>query len=152
MSDFTLSIQDIHSIIDKISQTNLDCFELKTQDFKLKLSKNNTTALTTDSEQTILTRITNCASTEPSICTTPVQEVGHIVTSPIVGTFYSSPSPDKPAFVQVGDCVTPSTVLFIIESMKLMNEIFSEFSGSVVEILVKNGDCVEFGQPIMRIH
>ncbi|MEG2295774.1 MAG: biotin/lipoyl-containing protein, partial [Oscillospiraceae bacterium] len=80
------------------------------------------------------------------------QEEGHVVTSPIVGTFYSAASPDNPPFVQVGDCVTPSTVLFIIESMKLMNEITSQFSGCVVEILVKNGEAVEFGQPIMRIN
>lgn len=74
-----------------------------------------------------------------------------IITSPIVGTFYSSPSPEKPAFVKVGDSVNAGDVVCIIESMKLMNEINSEFSGKVAEIYVDNGESVEFGQKLMRI-
>jgi len=76
---------------------------------------------------------------------------GRIITSPIVGTFYSSPSPEKPAFVKVGDSVNAGDVVCIIESMKLMNEINSEFSGKVAEIYVDNGESVEFGQKLMRI-
>ena len=80
---------------------------------------------------------------------TPVS--GNIVTSPIVGTFYASPSPEKPAFVKVGDTVNTGDVVCIIESMKLMNEINSEFSGKVAEIYVKDGQAVEYGQKLMRI-
>lgn len=76
---------------------------------------------------------------------------GRIITSPIVGTFYSSPSPEKPAFVKVGDSVNAGDVVCIIESMKLMNEINSEFSGKVAEVYVDNGESVEFGQKLMRI-
>ncbi|MBQ5316709.1 MAG: acetyl-CoA carboxylase biotin carboxyl carrier protein [Oscillospiraceae bacterium] len=76
---------------------------------------------------------------------------GNVVKSPIVGTFYSSPAPDKPPFVKVGQSVKKGDVLMIIESMKLMNEIQSQFSGVVKEILVKSGDPVEFDQPIMVI-
>lgn len=76
---------------------------------------------------------------------------GNIVTSPIVGTFYAAPSPDKPPFVKVGDTVNAGDVVCIIESMKLMNEINCEFSGRVAEIYVNNGEPVEFGQKIMRI-
>lgn len=76
---------------------------------------------------------------------------GNIVTSPIIGTFYSSPSPEKPAFVKVGDTVNAGDVVCIIESMKMMNEITSEFSGKVAEIYVSNEEPVEFGQKIMRI-
>ena len=76
---------------------------------------------------------------------------GNIITSPIIGTFYSSPAPEKPAFVKVGDNVSVGDVVCIIESMKLMNEINSEFSGRVAEIYVNNGDAVEYGQKIMRI-
>lgn len=76
---------------------------------------------------------------------------GNIITSPIVGTFYSSPAPEKPCYVKVGDSVNAGDVVCIIESMKLMNEINSEFSGKVAEIYVNNGDSVEFGQKIMRI-
>ncbi len=76
---------------------------------------------------------------------------GNIVKSPIVGTFYAAPAPDKAPYVSVGSTVNKGDVLFIIESMKLMNEVTSEFSGKVAEILVKNGDTVEFDQPILRI-
>lgn len=76
---------------------------------------------------------------------------GNIITSPIVRTFYASPSPEKPAFVKVGDTVNAGDVVCIIESMKLMNEINSEFSGKVAEIYAKDGQAVEYGQKLMRI-
>jgi len=76
---------------------------------------------------------------------------GNIVTSPIIGTFYAAPSPDKPPFVKVGDTVNAGDVVCIIESMKLMNEINCEFSGKVAEIYVNNGEAVEYGQKLMRI-
>ncbi len=76
---------------------------------------------------------------------------GNIVKSPIVGTFYAAPSPDKAPFVKVGDSVRKGDVIMIIESMKLMNEVQSDFDGVVAEILVNNGDAVEFDQPIMII-
>ena len=78
-------------------------------------------------------------------------EVGNVVHCPIVGTFYSSPAPDKAAFVKVGDSIQKGDVIFIIESMKLMNEVKSEFSGVVKKIFVKSGAPVEYGQNIMII-
>ena len=75
----------------------------------------------------------------------------YIVKSPMVGTFYSSPSPDKDAFVRVGDKVNASSILCIIEAMKLMNEIESEVNGTIKEILVKDGEMVEYGQPLFKI-
>lgn len=80
-----------------------------------------------------------------------VPEKGNFITSPIIGTFYTSPAPEKPCFVKVGDTVNVGDVVCIIESMKLMNEINSEFSGRVAEVYVNNGDSVEFGQKLMRI-
>nr|MDE5582887.1 acetyl-CoA carboxylase biotin carboxyl carrier protein [Ruminococcus sp.] len=79
------------------------------------------------------------------------EEVGNVIKSPIVGTFYSAPSPDKPPFVRVGDKVKKGDVVMIIESMKLMNEIQSEFNGTVDKILVSDGQAVEFDQPVMII-
>lgn len=79
------------------------------------------------------------------------EKPGNMVTSPIVGTFYAAPSPEKPPYVQVGKQVHKGDVLFIIESMKLMNEVTSEYNGVVAEILVEDGETVEFGEPIMRI-
>ncbi|MCI8622262.1 MAG: acetyl-CoA carboxylase biotin carboxyl carrier protein [Provencibacterium sp.] len=76
---------------------------------------------------------------------------GNLMRSPIVGTFYASPAPDAAPFVRVGDRVRKGDVLFIIESMKLMNEVTSEFDGTVAELLVQSGDPVEYGQAILRI-
>jgi len=75
----------------------------------------------------------------------------HLVTSPFVGTFYRTPAPDQPPFVEVGTAVKKGQVLCIVEAMKLMNEIESEIAGSVVEILAENGQPVEFGQPLFRL-
>jgi len=78
-------------------------------------------------------------------------ETGTLITSPFVGTFYRAPAPESPAFTDVGQTVRKGQVVCIVEAMKLMNEIESEFDGKVVEILVKNSEHVEYGQPLFRI-
>ena len=75
----------------------------------------------------------------------------HIITSPIIGTFYRSPSPTAESFVGIGSNVEPNTVVCIIEAMKLMNEIQAETTGEVVKIYVENGQAVEYGQPLFGI-
>lgn len=79
------------------------------------------------------------------------EEAGQIVTSPLVGTFYAAPAEDSAPYVKVGDRVEKGQVLAIVEAMKLMNEIESEFSGEVVKILAENGKAVEYGQPLFVI-
>lgn len=74
-----------------------------------------------------------------------------VITSPMVGTFYSSASPESAPFVQVGDTVAKGKIICIIEAMKLMNEIESEFNGVIVECLAKDGDMVEYGQPLFKV-
>ena len=82
----------------------------------------------------------------------PAEEAtGHVVASPLVGTFYASPSPEEEPFVKVGDQVKKGQVLGIVEAMKLMNEIESEYEGVVTEVLVENESVVEFGQPMFVI-
>ena len=76
---------------------------------------------------------------------------GKTIKSPMVGVFYSAPAPEKPAFVSVGDRVSKGDVVCIIEAMKIMNEITAEESGTISEVLVSNGDVVEFDQPLFRI-
>ena len=78
-------------------------------------------------------------------------EVGTLITSPFVGTFYRAPSPEAPPFVEVNQAVRKGQVVCIVEAMKLMNEIESEFDGKILEILVKNAEHVEYGQPLFRI-
>ena len=74
-----------------------------------------------------------------------------VIKSPTVGTFYASPSPEDPPFIQVGTKVQPDTVVCIIEAMKVFNEITADCSGTVAEVLIKAGDSVEFGQPLFRV-
>jgi len=76
---------------------------------------------------------------------------GITIDSPTVGTFYASPTPEDPVFVQVGTTVTPEKIVCIVEAMKVFNQIPAEVSGRIVEVLVKNGDPVEFGQPLFRV-
>ena len=89
------------------------------------------------------------ATTPPTGLDAPADSVD--VTSPFVGTFYRSPSPDAPSFVEVGSVVRAGQTLCIVEAMKLMNEIEAECSGTVVEVFVQNGKAVEFGQKLYRI-
>ena len=76
---------------------------------------------------------------------------GNLITSPMVGTFYSKPSPDSEPYVEVGSHIKKGDVVCIVEAMKLMNEIESEFEGEIVEVLVKNGEPVEYGKPLFRV-
>ena len=90
-------------------------------------------------------------STAPA-APTAVVDTSLYIKSPQVGTFYASPSPDDPSFVQVGSKVQPDTIVCIIEAMKVFNQIPAEVSGTIAEIIVNNGDPVEFGQPLFRLN
>ncbi|MCM8527555.1 MAG: acetyl-CoA carboxylase biotin carboxyl carrier protein [Lentisphaeraceae bacterium] len=82
----------------------------------------------------------------------PAPDAGtKVIESPLVGTFYAAPSPEAPAYTQVGDKIEEGSIICIVEAMKVMNEIVAEFSGTVTEILVNNGDPVEYGQPLFRV-
>ena len=94
------------------------------------------------------------SSPRPIALTPPVEakgEAGTFITSPFVGTFYRAPSPEAPSFVDVGQAVRKGQVVCIVEAMKLMNEIEAELEGKVLEILVKNGEHVEYGQHLFRV-
>ncbi len=101
----------------------------------------------------------NIAATAPAVKTTPTVEetlgkkpdTHKAIKSPIVGTFYSSPAPDAPPYVQVGDIVKPGQVVCIVEAMKLMNEIESDINGKIVKILLKNEDPVEYNQDLFLV-
>lgn len=97
--------------------------------------------------------ISNVANTTNTVSTQVVdKEVnGKVVTSPLVGTFYTSPSEDGEPFVKIGDTVKQGQTLAIVEAMKLMNEIESEYAGEIVEVYVTNGESVEYGQPLFLI-
>ncbi|MEG0692138.1 MAG: acetyl-CoA carboxylase biotin carboxyl carrier protein [Oscillospiraceae bacterium] len=157
MADLKLTLDEIKQLMDKVASANLGELILEDGDFKLKICGKKTEAVPMQMSapmlsqqpqpvaQSIGTSVEiNLPQTKPEIC-------GNIMKSPIVGTFYAAVSPDKPPFVTVGSKVKKGDVLFVIESMKLMNEIQSEFDGEVTSILVDNAQGVEYNQPIMVI-
>lgn len=87
----------------------------------------------------------------PSAPAAPAAADGPVIKSPTVGTFYASPTPGEPPFVKVGSTVKADTVVCIIEAMKVFNQIPAEISGTITEVLVNNGDAVEYGQPLFRV-
>jgi len=87
----------------------------------------------------------------PAAVAAPAEPTGHVVKAPMVGTFYRAPNPGAPAFVEVGKTVKEGEALCIIEAMKLLNEIEADASGVITEILVENGEPVEYGQPLFVI-
>lgn len=92
------------------------------------------------------------APSEPATPAAPVVDPSLIeITAPMVGTFYRSPAPDESAFVEIGDRIQSGQTVCIIEAMKLMNELETEVSGEIVDILVENAEPIEFGQPLMRV-
>lgn len=110
------------------------------------------TVSTPSSDTTTSTRIdVSATASAPATAGSPNQKLLE-VSSPMVGTFYRSPAPDEPSFVDVGDRIRVGQTVCIIEAMKLMNELETEVAGEIVEILVQNGDPVEYGQILMRVN
>lgn len=141
------SVEIISELIELMNNNGVGKLEVKDGDFSVKLESLNSCISNSPASTVSVTQAAVSTSDSREAATIS----GNVITSPIVGTFYAAPAPDKPPFVQKGASVSSGDVVFIIESMKLMNEIQSEFSGKVVEIFVENGEAVEFGTPIMRI-
>lgn len=91
------------------------------------------------------------AAAVPAAAPAPAAPAGKTINAPTVGTFYTAPTPDDPDFVAVGSAVKADTVVCIIEAMKVFNQIPAEVNGKIVEVLVENGDAVDFGQPLFRV-
>lgn len=157
-----MDFNGIKEILEMVNNSDIALFDYTTNDGHLVLDKSLTRSNSKDNvvSQDVNTdikkeEVKNIAPTvvENNIVESAnVEEEGlTVITSPMVGTFYSSPSPDSENYVKVGDTVSKDQVLCIIEAMKLMNEIQSEYNGEIKQILVKNGDMVEYGQPLFKI-
>lgn len=140
-----MQIEEIIKLIETVSKNNVDSLNYATDSEKIVIKKNKTKFVAGEVQAVPVTQSVNfeAANTEDATVA-----AGHTITSPLVGTFYSSPSPDAPSFVNVGDRVKKGQVIGIIEAMKLMNELESDFDGVIKEILVKDETVVEFGQPL----
>ena len=140
-----MQIEEIIKLIETVSKSDVDTLNYATDAEKIVIKKNRT-KLVAGEVQAV--PVAQSVSFEASNTEEDVSAKGHTITSPLVGTFYSSPSPDAPSFVNVGDRVKKGQVIGIIEAMKLMNELESDFDGVIKEILVKDETVVEFGQPL----
>ena len=140
-----MQIEEIIKLIETVSKSDVDTLNYATDAEKIVIKKNKT-KLVAGEVQAV--PVAQSVSFEASNTEEAVAVKGHTITSPLVGTFYSSPSPDAPSFVNVGDRVKKGQVIGIIEAMKLMNELESDFDGVIKEILVKDETVVEFGQPL----
>ena len=138
-----MDIRKIKKLIEMLQESDLMEIEVKEGEESVRIASGGKIA--SSSNQSLPTEIeTNAPRIAP-------EESGISITSPIVGTFYRKPAPDKAAFVEVGDHINVGDVVCIVEAMKMMNEIKSEFSGIISTIKVDDGDPVEFGQQLIII-
>ena len=161
-----LDHEDLNRLIDKISSSDIQEFSLEGEDFKLEIKRNlfdqnqvvnNLVSNTSFDKETIANQ--NSINDNVSFVSEPeapqVAPPGRSdlteITSPMVGTFYRAAAPGEEPFVEVGNNVKVGQTICILEAMKLMNEIESEFNAEIVEILLEHGTPVEFGQVLMRV-
>ena len=161
-----LDHEDLNRLIEKISKSDIQEFSLEGEDFKLQIKRNlfdqtqgpnNLISNASIDRQTI----TNQKSINDNVSIASESEVPQVappgrsdlteITAPMVGTFYRAAAPGEEPFVEVGNNIKVGQTICILEAMKLMNEIESEFNAEIVEILVENGTPVEFGQVLMRV-
>mgnify|MGYP000765905442 CR=1 FL=1 len=142
-----MDLEKIEGLVKIIENSSLTEFTLKEGDMKITMSK-------LDHPPVVAAGVPAAAAAgapEPAVEEADQEDEKLFITSPIVGTFYSAPAPDAPAFVKVGDQVKNGQTLCILEAMKLMNEIMAELDGEIVEVCVQNGQVVDFGCPLFRI-
>ncbi|MGK7872931.1 MAG: acetyl-CoA carboxylase biotin carboxyl carrier protein [Xenococcaceae cyanobacterium] len=159
----SINFNQLREFLAAIAQTEITELTLKSDDFELKMRKGMTRMPASEAGET--SEVVVVSPTSPpsksvplpyvppeAPAPSPVEKKWVEITSPMVGTFYRSPAPDEDPFVEVGDRIPSGQIVCIIEAMKLMNEIEAEVSGQVMEILVKNGEPVEYGQTLMRVN
>lgn len=149
-----MEYEKIKQLMDDMGNSKLTSLDIEFPDgIKIKMEKSNgkQVVVTNVEEQSIKKEEIHNDNTISRDEVKEKKEEGNIVKSPMIGTFYIKPSPNSNPYVEVGSIVKKGTVLCIIEAMKLMNEIESEYEGKIVEILVKDGEPVDYGKPLFRI-
>jgi acetyl-CoA carboxylase biotin carboxyl carrier protein len=152
-----VDLKDIKAIIDLMKKNSITEFELEEKDSKLRLKRGlnggSPVALQSDDAPPAISFPVVTTSAPAVIpAAAPIANTGEIdIKSPMIGTFYRSPSPESASYVEVGTEVNVETVVSIIEAMKVMNEIKAEVKGVITQILVENGKPVEFGQPLFKV-
>jgi len=153
-----MNIKDIQQLIKFVAKSGVREVKIESKDLKIgiKTGSENKPVLY-EKVPPIVPQINVSQTTEPTsddaVEKTKIEEESNLITitSPIIGTFYRKPSPDKPNFVETGDVISEGDVLCVIEAMKLFNEIETEFSGKIIKILIDDASPVEFDQPLFLI-
>lgn len=155
-SDPSLNMDELRELAQLFNEHGFTEFEFENENIRVRLSKMTSAPFAVPVAQTQAAVSSHSTPQTPAVqeaSETPVSEDADLfkITSPIVGTFYRSPGPDKEPYVKEGSTVSPESVVCIVEAMKLMNEIQAETSGEVVKVYVENGQPVEYGQPLFGI-
>ena len=147
-----MDFDEINQILELMREHGLVEFELERDDLHVRLRKAETSAVASPSPPPAAPAVVTRASATPEpVSSEPAELDPAIVEAPILGTFYRASAPDASPFVDLGDVVKPGDVLCIIEAMKLMNDIKSEYAGEVVDIFVENGQPVQYGERMFAI-
>lgn len=148
-----MEFEKMIELIKTVSDSNLTQFQIEEDGFKLSMKTDKQSKVVVQKQESVPKEIQSVAiaDAEPAEQKEIKKAEENVVKSPLVGTFYSASSPDSAPFVKVGDTVKKGQVLGIVEAMKLMNEIESEFDGVVKEIQIENEQVVEYGQPLFVI-
>ena len=148
-------IEYLEKLAKLVHDNNLNEITLENEDFMVSLKREKqaekVVSLSQGLGNTITSQVVSPVQKNAVEVKNVAEKKGKPIVSPMVGTFYSSPSPDEKPFVSVGDSISSGQIVCIIEAMKLMNEIESDVSGKITEICVKNGESVEFGQILMYV-
>ena len=152
-----LDYEQLHRLLEALGESDIQEFRLEGDDFRLEVRRNlpGQTVVATAAAAPLVAAVPPQAApaetTSPPPAAASTRSDLQDITAPMVGTFYRAPAPGEPSFIEVGNRVDVGQPVCILEAMKLMNELESEVSGEVVEILVDNGTPVEFGQVLMRV-
>jgi acetyl-CoA carboxylase biotin carboxyl carrier protein len=145
-----MNIKEIQDIINFIKKTDLDDVSIETENYKIRVKKNNAEVTQLKEKKNIPVEIEN---DETKLTEESESETNHItIKSPMIGTLYRSPNPESEPYINEGDTINAGQTICVIEAMKLFNEIESEFSGKVIKILIDDTSPVEFDQPLFIIN
>jgi acetyl-CoA carboxylase biotin carboxyl carrier protein len=148
----SLNMDELRELAQLVDEHGFTEFEFENEKIRVRLGKTVMAQAPVQAAPLAPATAPSADAATSSVPETADEDEGlHTITSPIVGTFYRAPSPDKPPYVKEGDKVSNDTVVCIVEAMKLMNEIQAEVSGEIVKVYVENGEPVEFGQPLFGI-
>ena len=152
-----MDIRKVKKLIELLEESNIDEIEIKEGEESVRISRNSAQAMTLAASALPAYAapppppVAAAPAAAPAPAPEPAASSDHVVNSPMVGTFYRSPSPASPAFIEVGQTVKVGDVVCIVEAMKMMNQIEADKAGTIEAILVENGEPVEFDQPLFSI-